>query len=428
MRFDLLHPADQIVTIMRRIYAKGMTTISGGNLSIRSQEGIWITPSGIDKGALAREDIVLVKPDGSYTGRHKPSVEIPFHENVYAVRADVNAVLHAHSPALIAFSLVRRNPCVYLTPDIQPRCGQIETAPYEAPGSDMLSAGIAAAFQKGAGVVMMENHGCAVGAKDLQGAFLSFEALERTARMELFANRIGTPRKLTKEQLALARETVESTWHASASGVTGSDERVACRDLCDIAQRAYDRNLISGTQYAASIRLDAEAFLTTPTGADCMYLQPEDIVRMDCAHKEADAAQPYAVRLQRAIYRAHPEVNAIMVAQPVAAMAFAVTDAAFDSRVIPESYVMLRDLRKLPFDALHRDMEGVAGLFSKRMPVALIENRCAVVTGYTLLEAYDRLEVLEFSAHAFIDAQSIGTLSLMNAEQLKKIEIVFQMT
>ena len=51
MNFELLHPADQLVLMMNRIYKGGMTTTSGGNLSILDENGdIWITPSGIDKG------------------------------------------------------------------------------------------------------------------------------------------------------------------------------------------------------------------------------------------------------------------------------------------------------------------------------------------------------------------------------------------
>ena len=51
--FNLMHPADQLVTLMQRIYQYGMTTTSGGNLSILDENGdIWITPTGIDKGSL----------------------------------------------------------------------------------------------------------------------------------------------------------------------------------------------------------------------------------------------------------------------------------------------------------------------------------------------------------------------------------------
>ena len=65
MNIQYIHPADQIVMFMQRIYNKRLTTMSGGNLSIRDSEGnIWITPAGIDKGTLSRKDIICVRPDG----------------------------------------------------------------------------------------------------------------------------------------------------------------------------------------------------------------------------------------------------------------------------------------------------------------------------------------------------------------------------
>ena len=57
MYFELLPPADQLVMIMERIYGYGMTTTSGGNLSILDENGdIWITPGGVDKGSLIKSD------------------------------------------------------------------------------------------------------------------------------------------------------------------------------------------------------------------------------------------------------------------------------------------------------------------------------------------------------------------------------------
>ena len=74
MNFELLHPADQLVMLMERIYRYGMTTTSGGNLSILDENGdIWITPGSVDKGSLSRKDIIQVKPDGTVIGIHKPS-------------------------------------------------------------------------------------------------------------------------------------------------------------------------------------------------------------------------------------------------------------------------------------------------------------------------------------------------------------------
>jgi L-fuculose-phosphate aldolase len=87
---------------MARIYQYRMTTTSGGNLSILDSDGsIWITPARIDKGALRVSDIVRVFPDGSSEGLHRPSSEFPFHQQIYACRPDLRAIVHAHPVALV---------------------------------------------------------------------------------------------------------------------------------------------------------------------------------------------------------------------------------------------------------------------------------------------------------------------------------------
>ena len=72
MKYEYMHPRQQIVTIMRRVYGYGMTTTSGGNISIRDESGdIWITPGGTDKGVMAESDIVRMR--GATRGGRGPS-------------------------------------------------------------------------------------------------------------------------------------------------------------------------------------------------------------------------------------------------------------------------------------------------------------------------------------------------------------------
>ena len=87
---DLIHPRDAIMRTMERIYRYRMTTTSGGNLSIRDDDGaIWITPARLDKGSLRRDDIVRVRRDGTTEGPHRPSSEFPFHQAIYEARPDL---------------------------------------------------------------------------------------------------------------------------------------------------------------------------------------------------------------------------------------------------------------------------------------------------------------------------------------------------
>ena len=144
---ELMHPSDQIALIISRVYRRGMTTTSGGNISIIDEYGdIWITPSAVDKGTLTAADIMCVKADGTIIGKHKPSSEFPFHKAIYKNRPDLKAIIHAHPPALVSFSIVRQIPNTNVISQAKHTCGSIGYADYELPGSKALGEKIADEF------------------------------------------------------------------------------------------------------------------------------------------------------------------------------------------------------------------------------------------------------------------------------------------
>ncbi len=428
MRFDLLHPADQLVMIMQRIYEYGMTTTSGGNLSIRDENGdVWITPSGIDKGALTRQDICCVKPDGTVIGPHKPSVELPFHLDIYKIRPDLKAILHAHPPTLVAFSVARVLPAENLVPDLSQVCGKVVMADYDVPGSEQLGRNIAKRFAEGYSTVMMENHGCVIGAKDLFSAFMAFETLDFCGRLQIDAQKLGTLHPLTAEQIEQSAARRHPLMDEFIPKYYTSEERAARRDMCKLIHRAYDQRLFTSTQGTFSVRLEDGSFLITPYNKDRKYLEPEDIVHIKGGMCEQGKRPSRSVLLHQKIYEMHPEIGSVMLAHAPAIMAFAVTDAQFDSRLIPESYLMLEDVKRVPFMAATTDIEGTATVFGKGTPVVLVDNECVMVAGKTLLNAFDRLEVLEYSAKALIAARDIGPLVKITQDEVLAIRKAFHM-
>src|SRR6187399_1563928 len=168
---------------MERIYRYRMTTTSGGNLSIREENGdIWITPARVDKGGLRRTDIVLVRADGTVEGSAAPSSELPLHQAVYAARPDVRGIVHAHPVALVAFSMVHQVPDTRLFHQAHQICGQGGFAPYALPGSVALGESVAASFAAGHDCVILENHGVVTAGGNLQDAFRRFETFEFTGK------------------------------------------------------------------------------------------------------------------------------------------------------------------------------------------------------------------------------------------------------
>ena len=428
MNFNLMHPAEQIVLLLNRVYQKGLTTTSGGNLSIMDSEGIiWITPSGIDKGSLTPSDICKVLPDGTVIGKYKPSVELPFHKLVYETRPDVSAVLHAHPPALVSYSLIRKIPSINIIPTPHQVCGTVGIAKYEVPGSQALAERIVDEIKKGYNAVIMENHGVITCADSLFEAFKKFETLNFAASIGITASILGTPQSLTDEQIALTDKKGLYSLGEFIPTTYSSDERKLRKEMCTLIHRSYDQGLFTSTQGTFSVRLDKDSFLITPYGVDRKYIEPEDIVRIDYNWREAGKRPSRSVSLHKRIYDDHKEINAITVAHPKHLMAFGVTHTPIDSRTIPESYIAMRDIGRVPFGTNITDPGKISDMISDHSPVVLVENDSVISTGKTLINAFDRLEVAEFTANTIIHAKMIGEIVMISDKEVEDINKAFNL-
>ncbi|MFO7662816.1 MAG: class II aldolase/adducin family protein [Chloroflexota bacterium] len=422
MTVQALQPRDQLVAIMNRIYQGGMTTLSGGNLSIKDGDGDrWITPAGMDKGRLTARDMVCIRADGRVIGPRSPSSEYPFHQAIYRARPDLKAIAHAHPPALVAFSITRIIPDTSLLPRIQRICGPISYAPYALTGSEELGQAIAATFAAGYNVVMLENHGVVTAGESLFEAFQRLEALDFCARILIGAQTIGGNTLLNAKTNKLPDQpsTQPAELGLSSRGYLKRELRL---QLADIARRAYSRQLMLSTSGDISARFSESSFLITPAGKDRHHLATEDFVLVTTDGRHESGKKPgKSVGLHQAIYARHANAQAVIFAQPPDATAFAITDASFDTRTIPECYIMLRDIPRLPSP----DPETVSAVNFNRSPVVLIENEGVLVTGKDLVQALDRLEVAEYSARSLIATAAIGPLKPIGEADLHKLREKF---
>lgn len=421
MPLRYLHPRDEIVAIMRRIYESAMTTTSGGNLSIREDDGsFWITPSGIDKGNLTRDHIVRVRPDGTIDGNLRPSIEYPFHGAIYRARPDVSAVAHAHPPALVSFCITRSVPDTNILPKAHDICGTAGYAPYAMPGSDALGDGIADEFKKGHNVVLMENHGIVAAGSTLTEAFSRMETLDFCARLHILARSIGTPRILTKDEVTLPQEKQNPNYQPLDRDAVPSAECDIRRTLISLIHRSCDRGLANSTEGTFSARIGND-FVISPYGADRKSLRPEDLVFISKGNAERGKIPSKSAEFHARVYELHPEIGAIFIAHPPTVLSFSVCGLPFDTRIIPESYVMLHDIATVPYGSHIHDRDAVASKLSAATPAVIIANDCIIVTGKSPLDAFDKLEVAEFSARAVINAKSIGTLHEINEAYISEI-------
>jgi L-fuculose-phosphate aldolase len=411
---------------MERIYRYRMTTTSGGNISVRDESGdIWITPARVDKGSLTRADVVCIRHGGAVEGRHVPSSENPFHEAIYRARPDLNAVVHAHPVALVAFSICRETPLTSLYPQAAHVCGPVGYAAYELPGSRALGERIAETFARGINCVMLENHGVVIGGRDLQEAFERFETLEFTAKTIIKARQLGpAARYLTPDQIALA-ERPRPVPPEFEPGPATTAEKELRRDLCDFLHRGYRQRLLTSTGGSFSARLGDDSFLISSYRVDRRSIRPDQLTLVEAGRREAGKQPSRAVMMHQQVYRAHPQVRAIVNSTPVNATAFSVGAEKLDARTIPESYLFLGEVPTVPFADQFGDGTDVLKVVSPRQRVALMENNGAMVLGTSILDAFDRLEVLECTAEAIINSRAIGAVCPMSDEQIQNLRAAF---
>ncbi len=428
MKFFTLSPAEQIASVMRRVYDRGLTTATGGNISMLDDNGdIWITPKGFDKGSLTSEDIVCVHPDGTYAGKHEPSTEIFFHRATYRARPDFRAVVHAHPVFCIAFSLTRTLPRVDLLPDTLALCKNMRLSKYAMMGSAELGENLFAEFSKGADVVFLENHGVCVGGKHLLEAYQLFETIEYAAKHDLLTRKLGAPRALTAGQMQLWNARPTPAPQPLSNHTIDTREAGIREEMVQKLRRGCEHALITGATGVLSARVDAEAFLITPQGMDNALLEEGDLVLVRGGAAETGKQPATETPLHAAIYAQHADINAVFSAMPANVMAFAASEQRFETSTIPESFYMLRVVPTRPMEELVSTPETAAALFSAKTPIVLFQNSRIVTTGTSLFTAFDRMEVAEATAASILVAREAGQVIFLSGDEIQALKTTFHL-
>jgi len=192
---------EQVASVMRRLYRRGLTTCSGGNVSLRCGDVVLITPSGTDKGEITAGQIGAVTISGENLAPDlRLSIETEMHLEVYRNRPDVKGIVHAHPVTASAFAALDAEIDTRLTAETWHVLGLPVRATYALMGTKELARIVGQAARKG-NAVIMENHGVLTVGETLFRAFDRMEILEAAARMTWIAATMGCSRPLTEARI-----------------------------------------------------------------------------------------------------------------------------------------------------------------------------------------------------------------------------------
>lgn len=200
--FDLRR---EIISTCLKMNELGINQGSSGNLSVRSGDGLLITPSGLPYEETEPKDIVRLDFDGSWEGERRPSSEWRFHRDILASRPDVEVVLHSHSTFCTVLACHGRGIPAFHYMVAVAGGSSIRCAPYATFGTQELSDNALAALADRQ-ACLLGNHGLIVLGRTLKQALALAVEVETLARQYVHALTIGEPDILSEEEMARVQE------------------------------------------------------------------------------------------------------------------------------------------------------------------------------------------------------------------------------
>jgi L-fuculose-phosphate aldolase len=193
-----------LVDAVRRVEAKGLNSGTSGNISLRLDAGMLITPTGIAPAQLEPSSMVEMTLDGQWRGTNRPSSEWEMHAAIYEAFPAANAVVHAHPDHCVALSCLRQPlpPFHYMIASFGG--DDVPCSEYAPFGTDELARAAVRAL-KNRNACLLANHGMVAFGPDLAGALARTEKLETLVKQYLLACSAGRPVLLTEEELSIVK-------------------------------------------------------------------------------------------------------------------------------------------------------------------------------------------------------------------------------
>ncbi|MDQ6680748.1 MAG: aldolase [Pseudomonadota bacterium] len=210
----------EIVRVGRSLFERGYVHASAGNISIRLDDGVLITPTDACLGFLEPADLAKVQADGTQMSGARASKTLALHRVIYSADAEARCVIHTHSTHLVAPTLRGVWKADDVLPPITPyfvmKVGHVPLIPYHRPGapegSALVAQAVADARVRGRRLhaVLLDRLGPNVWHATPAAAMATLEELEETAKLWLLSG--GDAPVLSDEQIESLRQAFGVDW------------------------------------------------------------------------------------------------------------------------------------------------------------------------------------------------------------------------
>jgi L-fuculose-phosphate aldolase len=194
--------------------------------------------------------------------------------------------------------------------------------------------------------------------------------------------------------------------------------------MCDIGRRIWTKGYCAGNEGNHSYRVAENRVLCTPTGISKGFLKPDDICTTDMEGKQIAGSRKRTseMLMHLAIYRARPDVKAVVHSHPPHATAFAVAGVDLPTCIHPEAEVFLGAVKTAKYVTPGDKRLGESLLpYVKDSNAIILQNHGTVTYDVDLENAYYKLEIIDAYARILILAKQIGSIRALDSNEMKEL-------
>ncbi len=196
------------------------------------------------------------------------------------------------------------------------------------------------------------------------------------------------------------------------------------KQICDIGKRIYDRNMVAANDGNISVKLNDNEFLCTPTGVSKGFMTPDYICKVDKNGKVLQANGNFRpsseIKMHMRVYQCRPDVGAVVHAHPTFATSFA--GIPLTQPIMPEAVIALGCV---PIAKYGRpSTEEIPDAVEEWLPyydAVLLESHGALTFSTDLLNAYHKMESVEFYAELLYKSRQLGGPKEFTPEQVEQL-------
>jgi len=196
------------------------------------------------------------------------------------------------------------------------------------------------------------------------------------------------------------------------------------KQICEIGKRIYDRGMVAANDGNISVKVSENEFLCTPTGVSKGFMTPEYICRVDKEGNVLEANGSFRpsseIKMHMRVYKERPDVNSVVHAHPIYATSFAIAGIPLTQPIMPEAVIALGCVPIAEYGT--PSTNEIPDAVEKYLPyfdAVLLANHGALSYSDSLLNAYHKMESLEFYAQLLFNAKQLGGPKELTDEQVQ---------